>query len=360
MGEDRIYIIAEAGVNHNGSLARAKRLVDASARAGADAVKFQTFRAGDLASASARKAGYQRRQTGARGTQLEMLKKLELDERAHRELKGRCRQMGIEFLSAPFDIESLFLLARRLRLRRLKIPSGEITNAPLLLEAARSGLPVILSTGMSTTDEVRTALGVLAFGYTHRAAAPSIKAFERAYGSKSGRRALAGRVALLHCTTEYPAPFDEVNLRAMETLRSEFSLPVGLSDHTPGTAVPVAAAALGAAMIEKHITLDKSLPGPDHRASLEPGEFKEMVDAVRQVERALGDGLKAPSPSETRNIEVVRKSIVASREISKGERLTGDNLAVKRPGGGISPLLYWEMIGRTSGRDYKTDEMVEP
>lgn len=354
----RTCIIAEAGVNHNGSLEMAGRLIDAAVEAGVDAVKFQTFRAENIISSSAPKADYQKKTTDAEESQLEMVKKLELDESGHAQLIACCRKRSVEFLSTPFDLESLDLLVNKFDLNRLKISSGDITNAPLLLKAARSGKPVILSTGMSTLGEIETALAVLAYGYTQADVNPSLKACHEAYRSKSGRKTLEKKVTLLHCTTEYPAPFEDVNLRAMDTLREAFGLPVGYSDHTPGIAVTIAAAARGAVIIEKHFTLDRNLPGPDHKASLEPSELKLMVRSIRQVEAALGSPVKFPAESEIKNIPMARKSIVASREIKKGDLFTEDNITVKRPAHGISPVYYWQLLGKTAEKDYKKDEMV--
>ncbi len=357
-----IFIIAEAGVNHNGSLEQAIRLVDAAAGAGADAVKFQTFKADKLVGRAAPKADYQTKSTGAGESQHEMIRKLELDEPAHRCLEQHCRSRGIGFLSTPFDLESLDMLVSRFDLSLIKVASGEITNAPFLLAAARTGKPVILSTGMSDLGEVENALAVLAFGYLFREneAAPSLAACKAAYGSEEGRSALEGRVKLLHCTTEYPAPLADVNLRAMETLRHAFGLPVGYSDHTEGIAIPVAAAALGATVIEKHFTLDRKLPGPDHKASLEPDELAHMVRAIRQVEQSLGSRRKAPTPSELKNLPVARKSLVAARAIAPGEAFTAENLAIKRPGAGISPLYYWDWLGKTATRHYAADDPIAP
>lgn len=355
----RIYIIAEAGVNHNGSPQRAMEMVDAAATAGVDAVKFQSFVADKLVSRQAPKAEYQQQTTGVAESQLEMIKKLELDAKAHIALVEHCAKRGVDFLSTPFDLESLDLLAGRLNVSLLKIPSGEITNSLLLLKIALTGKPVILSTGMSTLGEVEAALGVLAFGYGRSRERPSAAAFDQAYCSPAGQELLRQKVSLLHCTTEYPAPFGEVNLRAMDSLRTAFGLKVGFSDHTPGIAVPIAAVACGAAIIEKHFTLDRSLPGPDHRASLEPGELKAMVEGIRQVEAALGNGLKLPTAAEAKNKPVARKSLVAARPIKKGERFTEDNLTAKRPGTGISPLYYWDWLGKAADRDYDQDEKVD-
>lgn len=355
------YIIAEAGVNHNGSLELALQLVNAAAKAGADAVKFQTFVAKNLASAYAPKARYQKERTDNAESQLDMLQKLELDRDAHLALIDECRKRKIDFLSTPFDLPSLELLAGDFDLPRLKLSSGEITNAPFLLAAARTEKPVILSTGMSTLGEVEQALGVLAFGYaTAPGSAPSAAAFLKSYRSDQGQRALRQNVVLLHCTTEYPAPVQEVNLRAMDTLQSAFGLQVGYSDHTRGITIPIAAAARGASLIEKHFTLDQNLPGPDHKASLEPDELTRMVTSVREVEAALGSGVKAPVPSELKNLAVARKSLVAARAIHEGERFSELNLAVKRPGTGASPFLYWEMLGRPAQRDYEADQEIAP
>lgn len=356
---ERTYIIAEAGVNHNGSLEMAKQLIDVAVDAGADAVKFQTFRAERLVSRSAPKAEYQTKTTDVAESQFEMIKKLELSEANHKVLIQHCVKRGIEFLSTPFDFESIDLLADTLNISMLKLSSGEITNAPLLLYAAKTGKHIILSTGMSTLGEIETALGVIAFGYTWPDAEPSLGAFQKTYCSAEGQKILSEKVVLLHCTTEYPAPFSDVNLRAMDTLRNAFGLPVGFSDHTSGIAVSIAAVSRGATVVEKHFTLDSSLPGPDHKASLEPRELKEMVKAIRHVETALGTFRKAPAPSELKNISVARKSLVAAKYIQKGESFTEGNLTFKRSGNGIAPIFYWDLLGRKASRDYLPDELVE-
>ncbi|KJS15920.1 MAG: hypothetical protein VR69_11725 [Peptococcaceae bacterium BRH_c4b] len=353
-----VYIIAEAGVNHNGSLELARQLIDVAVEARADAVKFQTFKADKLISTCAPKAEYQLKTTDSRESQLEMIKKLELDENAHEELIKYCRLKGIQFLSTPFDMESVDLLAGRFNLLQLKVPSGEITNGPLLLRVALTGKPVILSTGMSTLGEIETALGVLAFGYTRSKEEPALNVFQAAYWSKEGQQALRQNVTLLHCTTEYPAPFEEVNLLAMDTLRSAFGLSVGYSDHAPGIAVSIAAAARGAAVIEKHFTLSRALPGPDHKASLEPYELTQMIKSIRQVEKAIGSNIKYPAQSELNNAKVARKSLVAARDINKGEIFTEENVAAKRPGTGVSPMFFWDCLGRKADRDYRRDEMI--
>ena len=354
------FVIAEAGVNHNGSLELAKDLVRAASDCGVDAVKFQTFDAAALASQGAPLAEYQRPRGGGQLEQLEMLRALELSHEDHFVLRDLAAGLGVLFMSSPFDQASLRFLVQDLGVSQLKIGSGELTSGPLLLDAARSGLPVILSTGMSDLVEVEAALGVLAFGWSAAPdAAPSRAAFARAFQSEDGTRALKANLTLLHCTTQYPAPFEDINLRAMATLRTAFDLPVGFSDHTPGIAMPIAATALGAVVIEKHFTLDRTLPGPDHQASLEVAELAEMVEGVRQVEKALGDGVKGLMRSERANRAVARKSLVAASRIVLGERFSEHNLACKRPGGGRSPMDYWDVLGQEATRDYDVDDFVE-
>ena len=350
------YIIAEAGVNHNGSLDMALELVDSAASAGADAVKFQTFTAASLVARYAPKANYQRLNTDTEETQFEMLRRLELTESDHAVLIERCREQGITFLATPFDSESLALLSGRFALETIKVSSGDLTNAPFLLEIGRVARKVILSTGMSSLSDVENALGVLAHALTASKTPPTAIAFAKAYASKAGQVALRQRVTLLHCTTEYPAPIAEVNLRAMDTMAAAFGLPVGYSDHTEGIHVPVAAVARGATLIEKHFTLDKKLPGPDHRASLNPLELAEMVAAIRDIEMALGDGIKRPTPGEVSNRIAARKSLVAAQPMIAGQPLV---LAVKRPGNGVSPFQYWTLQGRPANRDYHPDELID-
>lgn len=334
MTMQKTLIIAEAGVNHNGDLDLAFALVDAAAAAGADAVKFQTFDAKSLVSVTAPKAGYQKVTTGEAESQQAMLERLQLDDAAHRALLARCREKGITFLSSPFDIPSTdYLLGLDVPL--LKIPSGEITNLPYLRHLGKSGKPLILSTGMSTLGEVEEALAVLEAAGTPRQS-----------------------ITVLHCNTEYPTPYGDVNLRAMATLAQAFGVTVGYSDHTPGIEVSVAAVALGAAVIEKHFTLDRNLPGPDHKASLEPAELAAMVTAIRNVEAALGSPVKAPSPSELPNRPIARKSLVAARAIRQGEPFTPENVVAKRPGTGISPMRWDEVMGRPASRDFATDELI--
>src|SRR5580704_11698613 len=327
-----VFIIAEAGVNHNGSLDLAIRLIDAAKTSGADAVKFQTFRADLLATRSAHKAAYQERTTPNTESQFEMLQRLELDSAAHRRLIDHCEKIGIQFLSSPFDVQSADLLAA-MDVPIFKVPSGEITNLPFLQHLAGKGRPLIVSTGMSTLGEVQEAVQVL-------------------------RGAGASELTLLHCVTEYPAPYAEVNLRAMQTLKRAFDLPVGYSDHTPGIDIAIAAAALGAEVIEKHFTLDRSLPGPDHAASLEPDELQKMVTAIRHVELALGTGIKTPAPCELPNMSVARKSVVAARTLPKGHQLATGDLEIKRPGTGLAPKLLPTLIGRTLRASVAKDEII--
>jgi N-acetylneuraminate synthase len=355
----RVTLIAEAGVNHNGDPALALKLVDAAADAGADAVKFQTFHAKTLASARAPKADYQKQATGAAEGQLAMLKRLELSTEAHRAAQARAKARNIRFLSAPFDVGSLAFLAGEMKVDCLKIGSGNLTDAPLLLAAGRTGLPVILSTGMATLAEVERALGVLAFGYAAaKDAKPSRDEFARAFTSAHGRDSLAGKVTLLHCTSEYPARAADANLRAMETLRRAFALPVGLSDHTPGIVTAIAAVALGATIVEKHLTLDRAMSGPDHAASLDPAQFAALTAAVREAASALGDGQKRPTAGESKNKIAARKSLVARCPIAKGEAFTPDNLGTARPGDGVPAMEYFDWLGRAAARDYAAGEVL--
>ncbi len=352
-------IIAEAGVNHNGDEVLAFQLVDAAYRAGADIVKFQTFKAKNLVTEQAKQADYQVANTQKQESQLAMLSRLELSYAAHHQLVKHCQSLGIEFLSTAFDSESLDFLVNDLGLKRLKLPSGELTNAPLVLEHARTGCDLIVSTGMATLAEIEMALGVIAFGYTAADnAVPSVLAFQQAYSSEAGQKALKEKVTILHCTTEYPAPMEEINLRAMDTLGRAFDLPAGYSDHSEGITIPIAAVARGAVLIEKHFTLDKNMEGPDHKASLEPDELTAMVKAIRQVEVALGTAVKSPTVSEVKNKAVARKSLVASQVIRAGESFTADNLTIKRPGSGMSPYQYWDMLERSASRDYQVGDLI--
>ena len=327
-----VYIIAEAGVNHNGSFDLACKLVDAAKEAGAECIKFQTFKSKNLVSKNAHKADYQIESTGE-DTQLNMLKKLELSYDEFVRIKKYCDKKGIVFLSTPFDFESISFL-NGIDIPFWKIPSGEITNYPYLFALAKTKKPVIMSTGMCEMREIKEAVDILYSNGT-----PEIK--------------------LLHCNTEYPTPFEDVNLRAMETLRKEFNCEVGYSDHTIGIEVSIAAAAMGAAIIEKHFSLDRNMEGPDHKASLEPYELKQMIQSIRNIEKALGTGEKRPSESEKKNITVARKSIVASKKIKCGEAFTEDNITVKRPGNGISPMKWNEVLGMKATRDFLEDELIE-
>ena len=327
-----IYIIAEAGVNHNGSFELACRLVDEAKKAGVDCIKFQTFKAEKLVSHSAQKAEYQKRETGD-SSQQDMLKQLELSFDEFLQLKDYCDKVGIAFLSTPFDFDSLAFL-NTIDMPFWKIPSGEMTNYPYLVALAKTGKPIVMSTGMCTMQEIGEAVNVL---------------------KENG----AGEIKLLHCNTEYPTPFEDVNLTAMEDIRKTFGVEVGYSDHTKGIEIPIAAAALGATVIEKHFTLDKNMEGPDHKASLEPHELKDMVCAIRNIEKALGDGVKRPSKSEEKNKPIARKSIVAQQPIKKGEIFTADNLTVKRPGEGINPMQWEKVLGTKAIRDFAPDEVIE-
>jgi len=355
---DRTFVIAEAGVNHDGSLERALALVDVAADARADAVKFQTFRADRLTTARAPRAAYQVKNLQDDGSQQAMLQRLELSLDDHRALLERCAARGIRFMSTAFDAESLDFLAG-CGMPAIKIPSGDITCAPLLLQAARMEAPLIVSTGMSTLADIEAALGVLAFGMTHAEEPRGRRDFTAAFASTAGQQALRRRVTLLHCVTEYPAPAEAVNLRAMDTMASTFGLPVGYSDHTLGIEVSLAAVARCACVIEKHFTLDRRLAGPDHAASLEPLELARLVSGIRVVETALGSPVKQPAPQELGNRAVARRSLVAARAIQRGQPIAVDALACKRPGTGLSPLELWDVAGQLAPRDFAADELIE-
>ena len=332
----RTLIIAEAGVNHNGDIAKAKALIDKGAEAGVDYVKFQTFKAEKLVTKQAKRASYQDKNTQDNDSQYEMLKKLELSQALHQELMDYCNQKGVKFLSTGFDSESLVFLAQ-LGITIAKVPSGEITNLPYLRQVASLFPEVILSTGMATIGEIKDAVKVLIDNGVSK-----------------------NKITILHCKTEYPTPMEDVNLKAMLHIQRELGIPVGYSDHTLGIEVPIAAVALGATVIEKHFTLDKTLPGPDHKASLEPNELKAMVSAIRNIEKAIdGSGLKEVSKSEEKNKPIARKSIVTSTNIKKGDIFTPENLTVKRPGTGISPMQWDEVIGKEAKRDFQEDELIE-
>lgn len=329
---EHIFVIAEAGDNHNGNFELALRLVDKAVEAGADCVKFQTFITENVISKYAQKAEYQKENTDAAESQFEMVKKLELSFEQFRQIQEYCKKRGILFLSTPFDLDSVDFL-QEIDIPFWKIPSGEITNLPYLIKIAKTGKDIILSTGMSTMEEIDKALKIL-------------------------RENGAGKITLLHCNTEYPTPYQDVNLKAMKTLGETFGVSVGYSDHTQGIEVPIAAAALGAAVIEKHFTLDKNMEGPDHKASLEPEELKRMITGIRNIEKSMGDADKKPTDSEKKNIVIARKSIVAKRDIKKGETLSEEILAIKRPGNGISPMEWYEVLGKTAIKDFKEDELI--
>lgn len=357
-----LLFIAEAGVNHNGSEDLAREMIDAAAAAGADIVKFQTAIPEEVVSVHAEKAAYQKITTGACESQLEMVRKLHFNtgrNSIYQRLITHADSRGIRLLSSPFDIPSLHFLVGDLGLTVIKIASGEVTNAPLLLAAARSDCNIILSTGMATLADIKAALGVLAFGYLEKTDRPSVSAFDTAFASDEGQACLRAKVTLLHCVTSYPAPTDETNLRAMDTLRDHFALPTGFSDHSLGLTIPIAAAARGACLIEKHFTLDRSLPGPDHAASLEPQELAALVRAVRDVETALGSGIKEPQACEIDTARVARRSLVARKPIRAGEQFNEINLTAKRPAGGISPMRYWEIVGKSAPRDFLQDEIID-
>ncbi len=331
----KTLIIAEAGVNHNGDMELAKQIVEVAANAGADLVKFQTFSAERLATASAPKANYQNQTTDQKQSQFAMLQQLELTPQMHEQLIAHCAIQGIGFFSTGYDTQSVDYLAS-LGAERFKIPSGEITNLPYMRHIGGLGKPLILSTGMATLGEIEAALDVLEIAGTPRS-----------------------NITVLHCNTEYPTPMQDVNLLAMTRIRDAFGVAVGYSDHTAGTEVPIAAVALGATVIEKHLTLDRKLPGPDHKASLEPDEFAAMVRSIRNIENAMGDGVKKPSPSEAKNRQFGRKSLVAARPIRAGETFTSENVAVKRPGSGISPMRWDEVMGKVANQDYALDEQIK-
>jgi len=330
----KTIIIAEAGVNHNGSIELAKKLIDVAEKAGVDYIKFQTFKTELAISKNAKKAEYQKKTTDKNESQFEMIKKLELDTEAHEELMNYCHEKNILFLSTPFDHESIVLL-NDLGLEIFKIPSGEITNLPYLKHIGKLDKKIILSTGMANIGEIEDALDILINAGTKKE-----------------------NITVLHANTEYPTPMEDVNLKAMQTIACTFGINVGYSDHTLGIEVPIAAVAMGAKVIEKHFTLDRNLPGPDHKASLEPDELKAMVKAIRNIELAMGDGIKKPSPSESKNIVIARKSIVAARDIKKGELFSEKNITAKRPGNGISPMKWDEVIGTIATKDYKEDELI--
>jgi N-acetylneuraminate synthase len=354
-----VYVIAEAGVNHNGKRDLAFALVDAAAAAGADAVKFQTFSAVKLASTSVPKASYQKQRTDAVESQLAMLRKLELPHQLHGELQAHARGKGIEFLSTAFDVDSLAFLAS-LGMPLFKVPSGELTNGPLLWQFARTRKPLILSTGMATLSEVEQGLAVIAHALNAEAEPACVHEIWQGWSREEWRASLHGHVTVLHCTSQYPTPLASVNLRAMDTLAQAFGLPVGYSDHTEGALIPVAAVARGACLIEKHLTLDRTLPGPDHMASLEPGEFAAMVREIRALAVALGDGRKSPQPEEWDTRRAARQQVVAARDVAAGTVLTRADLGTARNGDGLEATALWGLVGHIASRSYVAGEVFEP
>lgn len=356
---NRTYVIAEAGVNHNGSLQMAFDLVDAAAEAGADAVKFQTFQANQLVTKRAKQAAYQEKNMGESMSQYEMLKQLELSTDEFIKLQEYCREKSITFLSTPFDLLSVDFLIQTLKLDTIKIPSGELNNAPYLYEIASHRVKMILSTGMATIEEIHHALAFIAYGLGNKMPV-TLDSVNDFYQTDEAKSLLKEKVTILHCTSEYPAPIEEINLASIDYLKVETGLQVGLSDHSNDIIVPIAAVARGAVLIEKHFTLNKHLPGPDHKASLEPSELKQMIESIRQVERAIGTYGKTPSQIELKNKQVVRKSLVASQPIKAGELFTELNLTIKRPGNGVSPTLYWDYLGKKADKDYEEDELIQP
>ncbi|MFC1672686.1 N-acetylneuraminate synthase [Pseudomonadota bacterium] len=355
----KTYIIAEAGVNHNGQLDLAFKLVDAAAGAGADAVKFQTFKTDKLAMGSAGMARYQKENTGVEEAQVDMLRRLELAPEDHTALIDHCAKRGIEFLSTPFDNDSAHFLCGDLALKTVKVPSGELTNAPYLYIIASYGADVILSTGMADMSEIRGALDVLAYGLLGGGVPQNFADVEGASLTDQGRAILAKKLTVLHCTTEYPAPLDTINLKAMDTLADAFGVQVGLSDHSEGIAVPIAAVARGAVLVEKHVTLDQSMEGPDHKASIEPDELAAMVKGIRDVEIALGTGDKTPFAQEIENRAIARKGLFCARDIDAGETFSVDDLIARRPEQGASPMRYWDLVGGQARRAYKEGEPVD-
>ncbi|WP_223552929.1 N-acetylneuraminate synthase [Lysinibacillus sphaericus] len=355
----KTYVIAEAGVNHNGSLKLAKELVKVAKEAGADAVKFQTFKAENLVTRQAKQADYQVENLGEATTQYDMLKKLELTYEEFIELQLYCQTNQIEFLSTPFDFESIDFLLDELGITTVKISSGELTNAPFIHYIATKGKPIILSTGMTTIEEIHEALAFIAYGFARPQEIVVIEQVYAFYKTEEAKEVLRKNVTLLHCTTQYPAPIESINLKAMSEMKKTYQLPIGLSDHSEGVHIPLAAVAMGAKVIEKHFTLDKTLEGPDHVASLDPDELKAMVKGIREVELALGDGIKSPTAIELQNRIPARKSLVAKTSIKAGDVFSMDNLSVKRPGNGIEPSKYWSYIGQTALKSYEKDELID-
>jgi len=355
----RAYIIAEAGVNHNGSIEMAKQLIDVAKQAGVNAVKFQTFKTENLVTRAAQQANYQVNNLGEVTSQFEMLKKLELSYEEFIELKSYCDSIRIEFLSTPFDFESVDFLLHDIGMDKFKIPSGELTNSPFIHYIATKRKPMIVSTGMATMNDIHEALSFIAYGLAFPGKPVDLHQVQAFYQTEGAKLLMNEYVTVLHCTTEYPAPFETINLSAMNVMKQELQLPIGFSDHSEGIAVPIAAVALGAVIIEKHFTLDCNLPGPDHRASLEPKKLAEMVAGIRATEQSIGTGSKKPTPIELENRQAARKSIVAKVKIVAGDILTEGHLAIKRPGTGMPPTAYWSLIGKTAKKSYEVDALID-
>tara|TARA_A100001011_G_scaffold396367_1_gene494025 strand:- start:490 stop:1569 length:1080 start_codon:yes stop_codon:yes gene_type:complete len=357
---NKVYIIAEAGVNHNGDIELAKNLIDIAYSAGADAVKFQIFKAENLATPKAKKAKYQLNTTNKKESQLKMLQSLELKNEEYLLLKKYAKKLGIDFLVSAFDQESLKFILDDLKVKKLKIPSGEITNGPFILEHAKSGLDIILSTGMSDLNEIKRALSVIAFGYLYPSELkkPNKKNFELAYESIEGKNLIKKKVTILHCTTEYPAPIIDLNLKAIDSMRNYFDTKIGYSDHSKTILASLVSASLNIDVIEKHFTIDQKLDGPDQKASLSPTELKTMISSIRQIEKMMGDGKKKASKSELKNIVIARKSMVASKDIKKGQVLSKKNITFKRAGEGKSPMDFWDILNTKANKNFKKNEII--
>ncbi len=353
-----VYVIAEAGVNHNGSLDLAYELVDQASKIGANAIKFQTFITENVLTINTQKAPYQSKLTDANETQWDMIKKLELKFSDFEKLYKYSQKKEIEFLSTPFDTKSLNFLTSKLKLQTIKIPSGEITNLPFILEIAKCANNIILSTGMSNLSDIELALATIAFGLLREDKEKNIRNFYNAYYSVKGQNLIKQKVKILHCTTEYPAPYDEINLRAIQTLKNTFNTKVGYSDHTKGIHIPLAAVTLGAEIIEKHFTIDKNLPGPDHKSSIETKEFAMLVKNIKELKMSLGSGVKLPTVNEINNRNIIRKFIVANKDIKKGEIFSEKNLTIKRSQLGLEPKFLWEIIGKKAEKNYLKDHLI--
>tara|TARA_Y200000002_G_scaffold383206_1_gene404011 strand:+ start:4864 stop:5964 length:1101 start_codon:yes stop_codon:yes gene_type:complete len=362
INQKKLYFIAEAGVNHNGDCKLALKLVDAAISAGADAIKFQTFKSENLVSHSAVKADYQKLRTRKNESQFEMLKSLELSEKEYFQIKKYCQKKKIDFITTAFDEDSLQFIVKKLKVKILKIPSGEITNGPLLLAHGLTGLKIILSTGMSSIQEIREALSVIVYGYMNKNKKfnnLTKKAFLKALNSKKGQSILKKKITILHCTTEYPAPIDDINLDAIYDVLKNFNANIGYSDHSKGELVSLAAASMGVKIIEKHFTLNQNMVGPDHKASLNPAELKSLIRKIRKIETIKGIKVKKAYKSEIKNIHIARKVLIARKEIRIGEKFNDQNMTAKRAGKGINPMNYWKYLGKKSTRVYKKDEIIK-